>query len=373
MTVRRRARQRGSLALIGDCWRLRFRLPPDVDGHVRQRTVTVGTISEFRTFDEARREADRILGRLAPQRLLPGSSLSWPEWCERYRTIFVPLLRKSSRAVITSIIDRHIEPTFAHLRTHEITRQVLQQWIASQARANVPRHTIVSRFSLMRTMLNKAEAEDVAAHAPSTRTIALPKRREIRQQLAERAFTDEEMQTIIDAAKAAWFKTFIELLARTGLRTGEALALTWDHIDFDAGVIRVRQSASSGEIGPTKSETSRRDVPLSNSVRALLQSWQRCAPQNELRLLFPNRHGKPRTSAGVRSCHLRPLLQRLGVRARSLHGFRHAAATLMLRAGVSATAVRDVLGHSSLAITDGYAASDDADRRTAVQAIDSFR
>lgn len=378
MNARRRppyvgpGRQSGSLMLLNGKWRLRFRLPPDAEGKIRQRSVIIGGVRDFDSFDQARREADRVLDRLAPRRLLPGLSLPWLQWCERYRTTYVPLLRKSSRAVVTSIIDRHIEPSFSHLRTHELTREVLQQWIAAQARANVPRHTIVSRFSVVRSMLNKAETEGVAARAPSARSIALPKRREIRQQLAERAFTDAEMQTLIDAAEPVWFATFLELLARTGVRTGEALALTWRHVDFAAGVIRVRQSASSGEIGPTKSETSRRDVPMSSRVRALLQTWQQSAPANELWLLFPNDQGKPRTSAGVRACHLRPLLKRLRMRARSLHGFRHGAASAMLRAGVSATAVRDVLGHSNLAVTDGYAAASDADRRAAVQALDTF-
>ena len=65
------------------------------------------------------------------------------------------------------------------------------------------------------------------------------------------------------------------LIASTGLRKGEALALRWDRVDLDAGVLRV--AATIGRIGDRlvisepKTDRARRTVPLSPAVVAMLR------------------------------------------------------------------------------------------------------
>ena len=65
------------------------------------------------------------------------------------------------------------------------------------------------------------------------------------------------------------------LIAATGLRKGEALALSWDRVDLDAGALRV--AATIGRVGDRlvitepKTDRARRTVPLSPAVVAMLR------------------------------------------------------------------------------------------------------
>ena len=78
---------------------------------------------------------------------------------------------------------------------------------------------------------------------------------------AQRYFTPEESQRIIDAAPEPWNICFA-FTAYLGLRTSEAVGVAWEHIDLDADVLRARQSNWRRKLPTVKSKSSVRDLPL---------------------------------------------------------------------------------------------------------------
>ena len=77
-----------------------------------------------------------------------------------------------------------------------------------------------------------------------------------------------------------------------GLRATELRGLTWDHVDFDANMIRVRQRADRWNvIGPPKSEAGRRDIPMVPMLMNTLMEWKLACPNGDLDLVFPNGAG----------------------------------------------------------------------------------
>ncbi|MHB1672801.1 MAG: tyrosine-type recombinase/integrase [Acidobacteriaceae bacterium] len=73
-------------------------------------------------------------------------------------------------------------------------------------------------------------------------------------------------------------KTMAWLDATTGLRVSELLALRWQDIDFDTGVLHVRRAIVSGVVGETKTNASSSGMPLAISVLNSLQAWRRETP-----------------------------------------------------------------------------------------------
>jgi integrase len=154
------------------------------------------------------------------------------------------------------------------------------------------------------------------------------------------------------------------LLVSTGLRIGEALALQWHALDLGSVTPTVSVSASldiiTSEIGPTKTPSSRRAVPLSpTAVAALkhhryLQNQKRIgnamAWQQGLDLVFTNDVGQPFTRQIVGE-RLKVFLSRAECPRIRVHDLRHTFATLCLERGANPKLVQQWMGHSSVAIT----------------------
>jgi integrase len=176
----------------------------------------------------------------------------------------------------------------------------------------------------------------------------------------------------------------------TGLRASELRGLTWDHVDFQQGVIQVRQRADfQNRMGPPKTEAGRRDVPMAPMVINTLKAWKIACPVTPLKLAFPTENGTIHSSSNLYRHYWAPLQRALGmveivkgdvegetvVQPRyNFHALRHAAASLFIEQGWSPKKVQTVMGHSSIQITfDTYAhlfpsADDDAKAMAQIEA-----
>jgi integrase len=112
-------------------------------------------------------------------------------------------------------------------------------------------------------------------------------------------------------------QTMVILAGSTGLRRSELVALTWRDIDFDLMQIHVRHSCVRNHFGDTKTEASRKPVPLHASVSSCLMKWRSESPYNgEDGFLFPSfrlNGRQPITPDMVLKKVIRPALTRAGI------------------------------------------------------------
>ena len=88
-------------------------------------------------------------------------------------------------------------------------------------------------------------------------------------------------------------RPFIVTAIFTGMRLSKLRGLRWPDIDLEAGVIHVRQRADAwGRMGPPKSKSGKRDIPLAPLVLNALKQWRIDCPKGELDLVSPNNRGK---------------------------------------------------------------------------------
>lgn len=171
-------------------------------------------------------------------------------------------------------------------------------------------------------------------------------------------FSADQLRALLDAAPLH-LAYAITLLAETGLRISEAVALQLD--DLDTGWLRVRRGKGGRPRGVPISAV------LAEATEVYLARARSAMARPSCERLLVNSQGRAWTPNAVRLA-----LRRLGVRAQisgvrvSPHTFRHQFAHDVAFAGGSLLALRDVLGHHSVTMVERYAVPDDTARRELV-------
>jgi integrase len=164
-----------------------------------------------------------------------------------------------------------------------------------------------------------------------------------------KALTEDELAALLSACMPEW-QLLVLFLADTGLRIGEALALTWHHVDFGRGRVLVRRRVYEGEYAPPKSRYGRRDVPLAAGLAQQLWARRAEARGHDDEPVFAGRGGEP-VDASTAFRAIKAAARRAGVPWAGLHTLRHTCATRLFKAGLNAKQVQVWLGHHSPAFT----------------------
>ena len=158
-------------------------------------------------------------------------------------------------------------------------------------------------------------------------------------------FTLSEVWLILKHVRAD-YRPYYTIRFFTGMRTSEIDGLKWDCINFDRREISIRGALVNGEMGPTKTLGSQRDIAMSQLVYdALLEQKARTFGKSEF--VFCNSQGNPMEYRNVNRRVWKPTLALLGLKHRRAYQTRHTAATLWLAAGENPEWIARQMGHSS--------------------------
>ncbi len=162
-------------------------------------------------------------------------------------------------------------------------------------------------------------------------------------------FTSEQVQQIVLRADGQ-FAVLYALLAATGLRVGEALALEVEH--FRGGVLSIRQSIWNGRLQSPKTRSGTREVDLAWPVAAMLESFIDGRREG---FIFRTPTGSALAQSNVlrRSLHL--ILASMKREKAGFHCFRRFRVTHLRKQGTPEDLLRFWIGHGDRTVTDRYA------------------
>jgi len=186
--------------------------------------------------------------------------------------------------------------------------------------------------------------------------ILLPRRRRGRAyEFDERRFlTREQLRRLLTEIPNNWRPLF-ELVASTGLRISEAIALRVMDADLDADRprIHVRRAIVDGQLTAPKSRHGRRTIPISHGLAEQLVAV--ATGRGESELLFVGAQGAALRPGNLRYRVMIPAAERAGVPWARFHTLRHTCASLLIDAGASPLRLQRWMGHHSAAFTlDNY-------------------
>ena len=222
--------------------------------------------------------------------------------------------------------------------------------------------------AVCRSALERAARDDLLRTNPAI-GCKLPPKKAKEMQVLDR----EELQKFLIQAQADGYYELFLLDLCTGLRRGELIALQWEDLNFETGVLTVNKQAYTvnGELQiiPPKTKASVRKLVLPPAVLAVLREYRR---KVDSRWMFPSpvKADRPITP-GVARRRLQTILERADCKRVRFHDLRHTFATASLEHGMDIKTLSTIIGHVSTATTlNVYAHVTDEMRKIAAAKID---
>jgi integrase len=143
------------------------------------------------------------------------------------------------------------------------------------------------------------------------------------------------------------------IAASLGLRASEIMGLQWTDFDWTNRTVLIRRGVVNGRPGDTKTEASRKALPVDSSLaEALLELRGNQIPQTGTDdWLFGNRFGRPRSQQDILRRHIKPAAVRAGIGKIGWHTFRHSYSTLLRSMGTDIKVQQELLRHSTVEST----------------------
>jgi integrase len=168
-------------------------------------------------------------------------------------------------------------------------------------------------------------------------------------------FTPAEIKALIDGLGLRE-RTLVLLAASTGLRQSELFGLKWGDISFADATMNVTRSIVYGVVGPCKTESSQKPVPVHPTVLEALTIWRESARFTKCDdWVFASkryRGRKPIWGQAIMRRYIRPVAHRAGIQKQfGWHTFRHTYSTLLRSVGTEFKVMQELLRHSSLRST----------------------
>jgi integrase len=243
-------------------WRVRWR-----DEHGRNRSKTLGRKRDAEAFDAEIRRMRR-LGELG---LMDAGRVTLAEFGQEWLVAYaVPNLEPKTLRTYESLWDRHVLPNIGGVELRQLRPAVLDRFLAQLQENGLSPASVKKVAGMLQGVLQRAvEWERIAqnpmrvAHKPRAR------RRIVIRPIAPAQVEELRQHVLADGRLRC--ATLVSVLAYSGLRPGEALALTWDRVG--ERTIAVTGASSMGRLKGTKTGAER-TVRLLSPLAEDLADWR---------------------------------------------------------------------------------------------------
>ena len=236
---------------------------------------------------------------------------------------------------------QRVRDQFAGMDAEEVTAQDVQAFLADLGKKGYAKRTVQMHRDILNMVFNNAIVENGLRYNPCT-AVSMPRN----LPSSTRELPKDEAIEAVKAGKDTPFGLFAMICLYAGLRRGEVLALRYEDIDRNAGLIHVTKSveyvSNNAHIKAPKTKAGVRDVPL-------LAPLAEAIPKDGSGYIFPREDGKPLSKTQYRKRWLR-YCAAIGYDI-TAHQLRHGYATILYEAGIPDKDAQELLGHSDITLT----------------------
>jgi integrase len=311
----------------------------------KRKAKKIGPGSEGQKL--ANQLADRLRVRLAY-----GEELDAPKSVPLFRDYAEGWIRQvkiTKKAGTAETYEGHMRrvwiPAFGKYPVDRITRSMVKRQLVKLQESGFSRNAVLAMLTALQSCCSECVDDELIPRNPADRQARslAPSPQKVHD-----IFTEDELDRLFAAAIERWPSAYVKILvmARTGMREGEMLALQPVDVDFHRRQIWVRRTWGSRNTGKqmlcvnTPKSGKWRWVDMSPKLAEVLQDYMAQLPADSP-WLFPGGKGDklPMHPAGSQWVWAK-ILEHAGVTKRPPHSLRHTYASLLLARGEHAVRAR---------------------------------
>jgi integrase/recombinase XerC len=237
---------------------------------------------------------------------------------------------------------------FPNTEIDKIKTTFIRTWLAEMKEDEMASRSLNRKISALRSFFKYLLKNDVVKVNPVITIISpkMPKRlpKFVEEKDTHNLFTGVEFS---EGFKGDTEKLVLQILYNTGMRKAELIGLKEHQIDISNSQIKVLGKGNKERIIPVS-------MLLMNDIKLYITEKRRLIGRGEEHFLFVTDKGKPLDPKHVYNIAKKYLTKVTTIDKKSPHILRHSFATHLMNNGADLNAVKELLGHSSLAATQIY-------------------
>ncbi len=280
---------------------------------------------------------------------------SFGEIAELWKQDKTKYVKKSTISVYVLLLENHLLPVFGKYQ-NKIEEHEVQQFVLQKLEQGLSQKSIKDIIIILNMVLKFGAKNGWITHTPfdlKYPTIQTKKEIEV--------LTKSHQKKLMTYIKEHFsFRSLgIYICLSSGMRIGEICALTWEDIDTNEGVIRIRKTIQRIYVvenekryteiilDSPKTKNSIREIPISKDLLRILKPFKKIVNPSFFVLTNDEKHTEPRT---YRS-YYKKLMQKLDIPPMKFHGLRHSFATRCIESKCDYKTVSVLLGHANISTT----------------------
>ena len=306
-------------------------------------------------------ELAKCLANRAEGLVFEAGTMTLEEYLDQWLQDVQDTVRRSTFERYEELVELHVTPALGRIKLKCLAPAHARWFYRERLNSGLAPATVHKIHAVLHKAL-KAAASDGLIPRNAVAGLKLPRiaNEEINP------LTTEEARRLLETARETSdrLEALYVLALNTGMRQGELLALRWDDLNLERGILRVRRTLTrqggSFALGEPKTKNSLRTIRLTAAAVDALRAHLSCQLVEMEQvgslyqpggLVFATEAGTIINPSNLRNRSFKPLLRQAGLPPIRFHDLRHTCATLLLGKDVNPKIVSEMLGHSSVSIT----------------------
>ncbi len=281
------------------------------------------------------------------------------EWLDIWVAEYLGSVKPLTQQNYANQVRRHLKPALAAVKLETLDPHIIQKFYNSLSESGLSPKTVKNIHGILHSALQQALENEYIRRNPAD-ACKLPKitKPEIKP------FEPEEIARLLKEAENDDYCNLFITAMFTGMRQGELLGLTWGCVDFESGIITVKQQLQCKDgtyfFETPKNGKGRTILPAPIAMDALRKEMEKQKREqveagnlwnNQFNLVFTDALGKNLVRRTVVK-HFKKIAQRAGLADDArFHDLRHSLAVTSLYAGDDIKTVQANLGHATAQFT----------------------